>query len=52
MTIYEEVDEEEGLWFPVKTIASDILPFRTGGQAVKYSIDYESYKRFQAPSLR
>lgn len=47
-TIYEEV--EEGLWFPVKTIASDILPFRSGGQAVKYSIDYENYKRFQAES--
>ena len=47
-TIYEEVDE--GLWFPVKTVASDILPFRTGGQAVKYTIDYEKYQRFQAES--
>ena len=47
-TIYQEVDE--GLWFPVKTVASDILPFRTGGQAVKYTIDYENYQRFQAES--
>lgn len=47
-TIYEEVDE--GLWFPVKTVASDVLPFRTGGQAVTYTIDYENYQRFQAES--
>ena len=47
-TIYQEVDE--GLWFPVKTVASDVLPFRTGGQAVQYTIDYENYQRFQAES--
>ncbi|MDA1312234.1 MAG: hypothetical protein O2968_02765 [Acidobacteria bacterium] len=47
-TIYQRVDED--LWFPVKTIASDILPFRNGPQRVEYTILYKNYQRFQAES--
>lgn len=45
-TIYELVDGE--YWFPVKTFADDILPFSSGGQRVRYEIDFADYKRFTA----
>ena len=47
-TIYQRMDED--LWFPVKTVASDILPFRSGSQRVQYTVSYENYQRFQAES--
>jgi hypothetical protein len=47
-TIYQRVDKD--LWFPVKTVASDILPFRNGAQRVEYTILYKNYQRFQAES--
>jgi len=47
-TIYQRVDED--FWFPVKTVASDTLPFRSGPQHVRYTISYENYQRFQAES--
>jgi hypothetical protein len=47
-TIYQRVDED--LWFPVKTVASDVLPFRNGAQRVEYTILYENYQRFEAES--
>ncbi len=47
-TIYQRVDED--LWFPVKTVASDVLPFRNGPQRVEYTIVYKNYQRFQTDS--
>ena len=40
-TVYAQVDGE--FWFPVKTVADDVLPFSSGVQPVKYTIDYENY---------
>jgi hypothetical protein len=47
-TIYRPIDGT--FWFPVKTVASDVLSFRTGPQRVRYVIEYENYKRFSAES--
>ncbi len=47
-TIYRPVDGK--FWFPVKTVADDTLGFRGGLQHVRYSIDFEDYKRFSAES--
>lgn len=47
-TIYEPVDGK--YWFPVKTFASDALPFKTGAINVQYEIEFENYKRFGAES--
>ena len=47
-TVYAPVDEE--FWFPVKTVADDVLPFSSGAQPVRYTIDYENYKRFSVES--
>ncbi len=48
ITIYAPVDGE--FWFPVRTEADDFLPFKTGAQAVRYSIVYENYRRFTVES--
>ena len=47
-TVYAPVDGE--FWFPVKTVADDVLPFSSGAQPVRYTIDYENYKRFSVES--
>jgi hypothetical protein len=47
-TIYQPIDGT--FWFPVKTVANDVLPFRNGAQHVSYLIEYENYKRFGAES--
>ena len=47
-TLYRAVDGK--FWFPVKTVASDILPFASGAQRVRYVILYENYKRFTVES--
>ena len=47
-TLYAPVDGE--FWFPVKTVADDVLPFSSGVQPVRYTIDYENYKRFSVES--
>ena len=47
-TLYEPIDGR--FWFPVKTVASDILPFSSGLQRVHYVILYSGYKRFTAES--
>ncbi len=47
-TVYAQVDGE--FWFPVKTVADDVLPFSSGVQTVKYTIDYENYKKFSVES--
>ena len=46
LTRYEPVDE--GMWFPVKTLADDTLAFPSGLQHVRYEIDFADYKRFTA----
>ena len=48
-TVYARVDGE--FWFPVKTVADDVLPFSSGLQPVRYTIDYENYKRFSVESI-
>lgn len=47
-TIYAPVDGK--YWFPVKTIAADALPFKTGPMNVQYEIEFENYRRFGADS--
>ena len=47
-TVYAPVDGE--FWFPVKTVADDVLAFSSGVRPVKYTIDYENYKRFSVES--
>ena len=47
-TLYQAVDGR--FWFPVKTVASDILPFAAGTQRVHYVILYEDYRRFTTES--
>lgn len=47
-TRYEPVDEAH--WFPVLTVADDILPFPSGPQRVRVRIEYENYRRFTASS--
>ena len=48
ITIYAPVDGQ--FWFPLKTEAADVLPFKTGSQAIRYSISYEDYRRFTVES--
>ncbi len=47
-TIRAKVDGKH--WFPVKTYADDVLPFRTGPLRMRMIIDYSDYKRFTAES--
>ena len=47
-TFYEPVDGK--FWFPVKTLADDVLPFPSGGVRVRHEIEYTDYKRFSAES--
>jgi len=37
-------------WFPVQTLADDVLPFRTGPLHMRMTIHYENYRRFGAES--
>lgn len=39
-----------GFWFPDRTFADDILPFRNGPIHIRMSIQYTGYKRFAAGS--
>lgn len=47
-TLREPVDG--GHWFPVLTVADDILDFRTGPLRMKLTIRYTNYQRFGAES--
>jgi len=47
-TLREPVDGEH--WFPVLTVADDLLDFRTGPVRMKLTIKYTDYKRFGAES--
>lgn len=47
-TFYEPIDGQ--YWFPVRTVGDDILPFPSGNQRVKVTIEYSEYKRFTAKS--
>lgn len=47
-TRYEPVDGEH--WFPVRTVADDVLPFPSGNQRVQVFIEYSDYQRFTATS--
>ncbi len=47
-TIRKPIDGKH--WFPVSTIADDVLQFRTGPQRERLRIDYSEYKRFGAES--
>ena len=47
-TFYEPIDGK--FWFPVKTLADDVLPFPSGGLRVRHEIEYTNYKRFAAES--
>ncbi len=47
-TVFAPVDGE--FWFPVKTVADDVLAFSSGVRPVRYTIDYENYKRFSVES--
>ncbi len=47
-TIYRPIDGQ--YWFPVRTFADDTLPFRSGPQRVRITIQYDAYKRFSAQS--
>ena len=33
-------------WFPDKTVADDVLPFRNGPLRLRMRIEYSQYKRF------
>ncbi len=46
-TIRREVD---GLWFPDRTVADDVLEFRNGPLRIRMNIEYREYKRFGAES--
>jgi hypothetical protein len=41
---------QDGNWFPVKTVAEDTLPFRTGALRMRLTITYTGYRRFGADS--
>lgn len=41
---------EGKFWFPFRTFADDILPFRNGPLRIRFQIRYEQYKRFGAES--
>lgn len=47
-TVRRKVDG--GYWFPVKTFADDILPFKNGPLRMKMMIEYTDYKKFGAES--
>lgn len=47
-TIYRPIDGQ--YWFPVRTYADDTLPFRSGPQRVRITVQYDDYKRFTAES--
>jgi len=47
-TVRAKVDDRH--WFPVITLADDILPFRTGPIRIRMRIEYSNYKRFAADS--
>ncbi len=47
-TRYEPVDGQH--WFPVRTVADDVLPFPSGNQRVQVFIEYSDYKRFTSTS--
>jgi len=42
--------EVGGYWFPAKIYADDTLPFRTGAQRVRLTVEYSGYRRFAAES--
>ncbi len=48
VTVFELIDGK--YWFPVSTFADDTLAFSTGGQRVRYEIEFTEYKRFGAES--
>ena len=39
-----------GFWFPDRTFADDVLPFRNGPIRIRMTIQYGGYKRFAAGS--
>ena len=41
---------ESGFWFPAVTYADDTLPFRTGAQRIRLTIQYTDYRKFGADS--
>jgi len=45
-TVYRPIDGQ--YWFPVRTFADDTLPFRSGPQRVRITVQYDDYKRFTA----
>ena len=47
-TIRTKVDGKH--WFPVFTLADDVLPFRTGPLRIRMKIEYSNYKRFAVDS--
>ena len=47
-TLYRPIDGK--YWFPVRTFADDTLPFRSGPQRVRLTVQYDNYKRFTADS--
>ncbi|MBX9601062.1 MAG: hypothetical protein K2X35_08660 [Bryobacteraceae bacterium] len=48
VTIRERM--KDGNWFPVKTVAEDTLPFRTGALRMRLTITYTGYRKFGAES--
>ncbi|MGH9720539.1 MAG: hypothetical protein ACRD8O_10030 [Bryobacteraceae bacterium] len=40
-----------GHWFPVETLADDVLPFRTGPLRIRMKILYSDYRRFGSESI-
>ena len=47
-TVRTRVDEKH--WFPVATLADDVLPFKTGPLRIRMRIEYSNYKRFAVDS--
>lgn len=47
-TVRKKVDGK--FWFPDRTFADDVLPFRAGPVRIKLEIVYSQYKRFSADS--
>ena len=45
-TLYRAIDGQ--YWFPIRTFADDTLPFRSGPQRVRITVQYDAYKRFSA----
>ena len=45
-TLYRPIDGQ--FWFPIRTFADDTLPFRSGPQRVRITVQYDDYKRFTA----